>query len=168
MAGIRLLGTSCTNYSLTADQIQSLNQFAEKGSICFLFAVVSISGACSVFFLYILMDNRTSYIVSNFVPGKGFFSHLPVINQSTRYVSTKAVGYCCTPVVPVLHYLWSAGFIIFCRTEFIYWSFDVINWLIVQENIEPNLPEITYFGSDFLDFTPPFATPSKKLPLVGK
>jgi hypothetical protein len=40
--------------------------------------------------------------------------------------------------------------------------------LIVQENIEPNLPEITYFGSDFLDFTPPFATPSKKLPLVGK
>jgi hypothetical protein len=40
--------------------------------------------------------------------------------------------------------------------------------LIVQENIEPNLPEITYFGSDFLDLTPPFATPSKKLPLVGK
>lgn len=36
-----------------------------------------------------------------------------------------------------------------------------------KENIEPNLPEITYFGSDFLDFTPPFTTPSKKLSLVG-
>jgi hypothetical protein len=34
-----------------------------------------------------------------------------------------------------------------------------------KENIEPTLPEITYFGSDFLDFTPPFATPSKRLQL---
>jgi len=34
-----------------------------------------------------------------------------------------------------------------------------------KENIEPSLPEITYFGSDFLDFTPPFATPSKRLQL---
>jgi len=34
-----------------------------------------------------------------------------------------------------------------------------------KENIEPSLPEITYFGSDFLDFTPPFATPSKRLNL---
>jgi len=33
-----------------------------------------------------------------------------------------------------------------------------------KENIEPSLPEITYFGSDFLEFTPPFATPSKRLP----
>lgn len=32
-----------------------------------------------------------------------------------------------------------------------------------KENIEPTLPEITYFGSDFLEFTPPFATPSKRL-----
>ena len=32
-----------------------------------------------------------------------------------------------------------------------------------KENIEPSLPEITYFGSDFLEFTPPFATPSKRL-----
>ena len=31
-----------------------------------------------------------------------------------------------------------------------------------KENIEPTLPEITYFGSDFLEFTPPFATPSKR------
>lgn len=36
-----------------------------------------------------------------------------------------------------------------------------------KENIEPNLPEITYFGSDFLDFTPPFTTPSKKLSQIG-
>jgi len=34
-----------------------------------------------------------------------------------------------------------------------------------KENIEPSLPEITYFGSDFLDFTPPFSTPSKRLQL---
>jgi len=34
-----------------------------------------------------------------------------------------------------------------------------------KENIEPSLPEITYFGSDFLDFTPPFASPSKRLQL---
>lgn len=34
-----------------------------------------------------------------------------------------------------------------------------------KENIEPNLPEITYFGADFLDFPPTFATPSKKLSL---
>jgi len=33
-----------------------------------------------------------------------------------------------------------------------------------KENIEPFLPEITYFGSDFLDFTPPFSSPSKRLP----
>ena len=33
-----------------------------------------------------------------------------------------------------------------------------------KENIEPSLPEITYFGSDFLDFTPPFSSPSKRLP----
>ena len=32
-----------------------------------------------------------------------------------------------------------------------------------KENIEPSLPEITYFGSDFLDFTPPFSSPSKRL-----
>ena len=31
-----------------------------------------------------------------------------------------------------------------------------------KENIEPSLPEITYFGSDFLDFTPPFSSPSKR------
>jgi len=34
-----------------------------------------------------------------------------------------------------------------------------------KENIEPSLPEITYFGADFLDFPPTFATPSKKLSL---
>jgi len=34
-----------------------------------------------------------------------------------------------------------------------------------KENIEPSLPEITYFGSDFLDFTPPFSSPSKRLQL---
>jgi len=34
-----------------------------------------------------------------------------------------------------------------------------------NKDIEPTLPEITYFGSDFLDFTPPFATPSKRLQL---
>ena len=32
-----------------------------------------------------------------------------------------------------------------------------------KENIEPSLPEITYFGSDFLDFTPPFSSPSKRM-----
>ena len=36
-----------------------------------------------------------------------------------------------------------------------------------KENIEPGLPEITYFGSDFLDFTPPYASPSKRLPGSG-
>jgi len=36
-----------------------------------------------------------------------------------------------------------------------------------KENIEPSLPEITYFGSDFLDFTPPFATPLKKISKTG-
>jgi len=34
-----------------------------------------------------------------------------------------------------------------------------------KENIEPSLPDLTYFGSDFLDFTPPFSTPSKRLQL---
>ena len=36
-----------------------------------------------------------------------------------------------------------------------------------QDNIEPSLPEITYFGADFLDFTPPFASPVKKLARTG-
>lgn len=36
-----------------------------------------------------------------------------------------------------------------------------------KENIEPSLPEITYFGADFLDFTPPFASPVKKLARTG-
>merc|ERR1740131_803639 len=36
-----------------------------------------------------------------------------------------------------------------------------------KENIEPSLPEITYFGSDFLEFTPPFASPLKKLSRTG-
>ena len=27
-----------------------------------------------------------------------------------------------------------------------------------KENIEPTLPEITYFGADFLDFTTSFAS----------
>jgi len=36
-----------------------------------------------------------------------------------------------------------------------------------KDNIEPSLPEITYFGADFLDFTPPFASPVKKLARTG-
>jgi len=36
-----------------------------------------------------------------------------------------------------------------------------------KENIEPNLPELTYFGADFLDFTPPFASPLKKVARPG-
>ena len=30
-----------------------------------------------------------------------------------------------------------------------------------KENIEPTLPEITYFGADFLDFTTSFASKSR-------
>ncbi len=61
-----------------------------------------------VFFLYtsILMTTRTPCIVSNLVPCKGFFSQLPVINQSTRNelrVLAFLTLYCYTPVVPVLH-----------------------------------------------------------------
>jgi len=36
-----------------------------------------------------------------------------------------------------------------------------------KENIEPSLPDITYIGSDFLDFTPPFASPLKKISRTG-
>merc|ERR1719361_2075394 len=36
-----------------------------------------------------------------------------------------------------------------------------------KENIEPTLPEITYFGADFLDFTTSFATPTKKRSVSG-
>jgi len=36
-----------------------------------------------------------------------------------------------------------------------------------KDNIEPSLPDITYIGSDFLDFTPPFASPLKKLSRTG-
>lgn len=31
-----------------------------------------------------------------------------------------------------------------------------------KEHIEPTLPEITYFGAEFLDFATPFATPTKR------
>jgi len=36
-----------------------------------------------------------------------------------------------------------------------------------KENIEPSLPDITYCGTDFLDFTPPFASPLKKVSRTG-
>jgi len=36
-----------------------------------------------------------------------------------------------------------------------------------KENIEPTLPEITYFGADFLDFTTSFATPTKRRSVSG-
>lgn len=37
-----------------------------------------------------------------------------------------------------------------------------------KENIEPSLPEISYFGSDFFpEFTTPFATPSKRVATGG-
>jgi len=36
-----------------------------------------------------------------------------------------------------------------------------------KENIEPSLPDITYCGTDFLDFTPPFASPLKKVSRSG-
>merc|ERR1711976_665297 len=31
-----------------------------------------------------------------------------------------------------------------------------------KEHIEPTLPEISYFGADFLDFTTPYTSPSKR------
>jgi len=36
-----------------------------------------------------------------------------------------------------------------------------------KEHIEPTLPEITYFGADFLDFTSTFATPTKRRSVSG-
>ena len=38
---------------------------------------------------------------------------------------------------------------------------------LLQDNIEPSLPDLTYIGSDFLDFTPPFS-PLKKISKTGE